>query len=309
MIAANGEIRVTTKTTEQLHPDAHAMDQLPAEALAQLLARAQQDAAATVQTALPTLCAGAMAMATSLRGEGRLIYIAAGSSGLMAAADAMELGGTFGIPADRIGIHMAGGIPQNAHMPGDTEDGTDNLLDALQDLNPNDTVIALSASGTTAYTLTGAKIAHDAGATVIGIANNAGTDLLNIADHPVFLPTAAEVLSGSTRMGAATAQKVALNTLSTLMARELGHIYDGMMVNMVADNAKLQARAETIVSTITGAMPTQARAALEQTQGALKPAILLAAGAQDVAAATALLTRSNGHLRPALQEIKIKTTT
>lgn len=297
---------MTTKATEQLHKDAMGLDLLPVEAMGEVLALGQIEAAGAVRSALPAICDGAKAMADSLRGNGRLFYVAAGSSGLMAAADAMELGGTFGIPESRIRILMAGGIPTTASMPGDTEDATDGLATALADLNDADTVLTLSASGTTPYPMEAARLAAQAGATVIGIANNPDTPLLNIADHAILLPTPAEVISGSTRMGAGTAQKIALNMLSTLMARHLGHIHDGMMVNMHADNIKLHGRARSIVCTITGADSDTANDALRQTGGALKPAILIAAGAEGPAQAADLLSRSEGHLRPALRHLEAR---
>jgi len=297
---------LTTKATEQLHKDAMGLDLLPVEAMGEVLALGQIEAAGAVRSALPAICDGAKAMADSLRGNGRLFYVAAGSSGLMAAADAMELGGTFGIPESRICILMAGGIPTTASMPGDTEDATDGLATALADLSDADTVLTLSASGTTPYPMEAARLAAQAGATVIGIANNPDTPLLNMADHAILLPTPAEVISGSTRMGAGTAQKIALNMLSTLMARHLGHIHDGMMVNMHADNIKLHGRARSIVCTITGADADTANDALRQTGGALKPAILIAAGAEGPAQAADLLSRSEGHLRPALRHLEAR---
>ena len=112
--------------------------------------------------------------------------------------------------------------------------------------------------------------------------------------------TPPEIIAGSTRMGAATAQKVALNIMSTLMGTQLGHVHDGMMVNMVADNDKLRERAIRIVTRITGTSDETARRSLDAAKGALKPAILIAAGAGSAAQAERLLTETRGHLRPAL---------
>ena len=120
-------------------------------------------------------------MARAIRAGGTLHYAAAGSSGLMAAADALELGGTFSIPAAQLRIHMAGGMPTGVEMPGGTEDETADLERALAEIGPDDVLIGVSASGTTPYTVAGAKLAKARGACVIGIANNAGSALLNIA--------------------------------------------------------------------------------------------------------------------------------
>ena len=140
-----------------------------------------------------------------------------------------------------------------------------------------------------------AREAAACGATIVGFANVAGSALLDLADIPVLLDTGPEVVSGSTRMGAATAQKAALNLLSALVGVRLGHVHDGYMVNLIADNAKLVDRAARIVADISGVSRAMAEAALAQTGGAVKPAILVARG-QSPAEAKAALAESGGHL-------------
>lgn len=298
---------MSAKSTEMLHANAKGLDQQPLPAIAAILSEGQVSAARAVDGAIAEISAAAEAMAESIIGGGRLFYVAAGSSGLMAAADAMELGGTFSIPAHRIRILMAGGLPTSAEMPGDTEDASDGLSVELEDLESRDTVITVSASGSTPYTLAAGELAKTAGATLIGIANNAGSPLLNMSDHAIFLPTPPEVLSGSTRMGAGTAQKIALNMLSTLMAVKLGHVHDGMMVNLHADNEKLRMRAAGIVRAITGSTQDAADAALRLAHGRVKLATLIASGADGADAAQALLDESAGHLRPALARLSGQT--
>ncbi len=273
-----------------------------AEAAA-LLAQGQASAAQAALQALDPICGGAVAMAETIRSGGVLRYLAAGSSGLMAASDALELGGTFSIPADQIRIHMAGGLPTSPEMPGDVEDAADTLANELAGISARDTMIAVSASGTTPYTTAAVKIARATGATVIGIANNPDTLLLQMADHAVLLPTPPELISGSTRMGAGTAQKIALNMLSTLMAMDLGHIQDGMMINLRADNDKLRARANGIVCQLTGVTPERADTALREAEGNLKCAALMAAGAETLETAQVLLRETSDHLRPAMERL------
>lgn len=289
-------------TTEQLHEAAKDIDCLPMAQAAHLLLQAQTQAAATAEACSRPIAQAASAMATAIRSGGVLRYIAAGSSGLMAAADAMELGGTFSIQPRSIRIHMAGGVPTGVQMPGDTEDDITSLDTDLADVSALDAIIAISASGSTPYTVRGAEIAKKAGATVIGIANNADTPLLDIADHKIVLQTPPEVLSGSTRMGAGTAQKIALNALSTLMALDLGHIHDGMMVNLLADNIKLRGRAVGIVEKIAQVPWETAQKTLQATGGAVKPAILMAAKDWDLAQAETALQKTDGHLRPLLED-------
>jgi N-acetylmuramic acid 6-phosphate etherase len=295
---------VTAALTENLHERAEGLDRLPLHEVATILAEAQINAASAVRASTASICNGAAAMAKTLRNGGRIHYIAAGSSGLMAAADAQELGGTFSIPASQLRIHMAGGLPTGVEMPGGTEDDTIGLMVALSDLTSDDVVIAVSASGSTPFTTAAAQIALGHQAVVIGIANNAGSELLEMADHPILLETPPEVLSGSTRMGAGTAQKIALNILSTLMAVELGHVHDGMMVNLHADNKKLRQRANSIVQKIASSTEQVATRALDAAGGDVKVAVLMAANDISQAAAVHLLEQTDGHLRTALERSK-----
>lgn len=287
--------------TEQLHPIAQGLDTLPgAEVLGHLLA-GQAAAVAAVAEALPQIEAAAGLMAAALRGKGRLVYAGAGSSALMAVADGMELGGTFGVPADRVLLRMAGGLPVDASMPGDTEDDAGDGLRAAEGIGAGDVVIVVTASGRTPYALAVAEAARTQGAQVVGIANVPGAALFAHADVAICLPTPPEVLAGSTRLGAGTAQKVALNMMSTLMGVQLGQVHDGMMVGLIADNSKLRRRALGTVQAIAGVEAAVAGRALDAVGGAVKPAILVALGHSPTAAA-ALLAKTDGHLRSALAQ-------
>ena len=294
---------MNARVTETLHDEAIGLDERPATEIAMLLLYGQVAAGEAVRQAVHEITEAAQAMARTIEAGGSLHYVAAGSSGLMAAADAQELGGTFSIPASQLHIHMAGGLPTGVDMPGDTEDATEGLEHALSALAPQDTVIAVSASGSTPYTLAGAGIAKAREATVIGIANNAGAPLFDLSDHAILLETPPEVLSGSTRMGAGTAQKIVLNMLSTLMAVKLGHVHDGMMVNLRADNAKLTARAAGMVSRIAGVSDGAAMDALTKAQGGVKAAVLIAARGVSPERAQEMLSETGGRLRPALAKL------
>lgn len=298
------------KTTEHLHSSATGLDLLPASEIAVLLAQAQVEAAASVQRFTEHCAEGigdaASAMARTIVSGGCIHYAAAGSSALMAAADAQELGGTFSIPARQLRIHMAGGLPTGVHMPGATEDEIAGLGSELSGLSSIDAVIAVSASGSTPYTLEAARIAKASGAVLIGIANNSNAELLGLANHAILLQTPPELVSGSTRMGAATAQKIALNMLSTMMAVELGHVHDGMMVNLHADNTKLRARASGIVQHIAQVSAATASDALDAADGQVKTAVLIAARGVSPRAAAAILAQTKGHLRRALVQANQK---
>jgi N-acetylmuramic acid 6-phosphate etherase len=257
-----------------------------------------------VHPAISDIEIAAQLAARALQTGHKLAYAGAGSAGLMALADALELAGTFGIPPHLTPVFFAGGAGALLHMTGGVEDDPELASADLRQHNigKGDVVICVSASGGTAYTLAIAKGARAAGATIISIANVAQSALLKAADHAILLDTGPELVNGSTRMGAATAQKVALNMLSVRIGILLGHVYDGYMVNVIADNAKLVDRAARIVANLSGQGMDIARAALIQTGGAVKPAILIAKGATPDQASQ-LLQDSGGVLGPTLAAI------
>jgi N-acetylmuramic acid 6-phosphate etherase len=295
--------QMTPPRTETRHQAANGLDALADRDILTAIVGGQVAALGALDLAQEQIAQGAALMALSVRAGAHLVYAAAGSSGLMALADGAELGGTFGIDPSRIRILMAGGLPVDARMPGNTEDDAQAAQVAASTINAADTVIAVSASGNTAYPTTIARIARQKGAQVICIANNRDAAMFAHADVAICLPTPAEIIAGSTRMGAATAQKAALNAMSTLMGIRLGHVHDGMMVNVVADNDKLRARAALMVRDIVGVSEQTAKTCLQQAQGAVKPAVLLAAGVGSLTAAQQLLTETNGHLRAALARV------
>jgi N-acetylmuramic acid 6-phosphate etherase len=288
--------------TEQLHHHAAGLDMQPPETILRLLAAAQLDAASVVLVATSAIAAAAARAAAALGAGGRLAYAAAGSSGLMAIADALELPGTFGIPRDRIVLLLAEGAANLLDLPGAPEDDEGRAAADLAGvgIGRGDCLIALSASGTTPYAAAALRAAKAAGAATVGIANNEGTPLLEEADIAVLLPTPPEIVAGSTRMGAATAQKIALNMMSTLMAVHLGHVHDGWMVNLRADNRKLKERAARMVAAIAGESEAAATGHLERSGGAVKEAVLIAAGADDLDTARRLLDGAGQNLRQAL---------
>ncbi len=294
-----------TQTKAQSPSAFSAIDALSADAAVDLMLDGQKAAITAVGNAATALAEGARVMSEAIRAGCNLVYAAAGSSGLMALADACELPGTFGVPAARIRIHMAGGVPTSAAMTGDVED--DVTLADSADFAPGDAAIILSASGTTPYALAMSAKAREAGARIIAITCTPNTPLLASSDIPICLITPTEVVAGSTRLAAGTAQKAALNAMSTLMGIQLGHVYQGMMVNLIADNAKLRHRATQVVQTAAGVPEVDAKGALQAAEGAVKPAILIASG-RSAAEANTLLAQHHGHLAPCLNHNKTKLT-
>ncbi|MGI1663629.1 N-acetylmuramic acid 6-phosphate etherase [Palleronia sp. KMU-117] len=291
------------RRTEAMHDAAAGLDARPPAEIAAILLDGQMAALDAVRGALPALAEASGRIARCLSGAGRVHYAGAGSSGLMAGADAMELAGTFGIDPARALIHMAGGLPQDATMPGGTEDDAGAGASAAGAVSAGDAAIVVAASGSTPYALGFAEAARARGAATICIANVPGAPLFAHADVAVCLPTPPEVLAGSTRMGAGTAQKAALNILSTLVGVALGHVHDGMMVNLRADNAKLRARAAGIVARIAGVGPEAAASALDEAGGEVKPAVMIALGVE-LPAALRVLEQTGGNLRAALGRVK-----
>lgn len=289
--------------TEQLHPSARGLDtREPAEIL-RILHGAQIEAAEAVATATAALERGARAMAEAVRGGHRLVYAAAGASGLQGMADGLEITPTFGIPIEQVCILRAGGLDDMSRPKGYAEDDVAAARADAAVIAPGDCVICLAASGNTTYPVTIMEVAKARGAVTIGMANNPGTKLLAGADIPVYLPTPPEAIAGSTRLGAATAQKIALNMMSSLMGVLLGHVMDGLMVNVIANNEKLFRRAEAIVMEITGCDRAVAARHLATAGGGVKLACLLTAGAESLDAAQAHLDEAGQNLRLALARL------
>lgn len=295
-----------TAATEERHDNARGLDVMhPAPAL-RLLASGQQAAAKSVDRAIEAIAAAADLAAKVLAAGGRLAYAGAGSSGLMAMADALELPGTYGIPKEQIVILLAGGAQSLGDLAGGYEDDTELARADVRNagITAGDCLVSVSASGSTPYALAAADEARKRGARVIAVANNAGAALFDGADVSILLETPPEVVSGSTRMGAGTAQKIAFNMFSTMVGIHLGHVLDGHMVNLRADNIKLRGRAVRIVSDITGVDAAEAGRLIARASGSVKLAILLASGAGDVAEAEAALDEADQNLRRAIAIVR-----
>lgn len=271
-----------------------ALDGWSPECIAAAVLDGQAAALETVRPVLPNIARAAKAVAERLAGGGRVVYVGAGSSGLIALTDALELPGTFGLDDASVRVVLAGGVDSLSGLIASAEDDEGAGRGAIMalELGPSDCVIAVAASGETPFTCAAIEEAKSRGIWCLGIANTPATRLLRAADIAVCLQTPPEVIAGSTRLGAGTAQKCALNALSTLIGVELGHVYEGLMVNLKAENEKLRRRAERIV-------------AIAGRSDEVKAAEMLAASGGDVKAAIAALrlgipvdeaqTRLNGH--------------
>jgi N-acetylmuramic acid 6-phosphate etherase len=290
--------------TETWTPRYRGLDTWSDQAILDAFWEGQARAIASMRPALPSIAAAANGLAERLNKGGRLIYVGAGASGFLAAADAMEIGPTFGWPDDRIHVLLAGGAEMKPGLKGDVEDHDDRGRAEASGLNlgKNDAMIAVAASGTTRYTLAALEVAKRSGTLTISIANNPGAPMLGIADHPILLETGAEIISGSTRMNAGTAQKATLGLLSSLTMIRLHRIYDGMMVDMRVQNAKLRERAMGMLINITGCSKEEAAEALQRSGDRIKPAALILNGVEPKEA-DRILETTGGDLRAALGQI------
>jgi N-acetylmuramic acid 6-phosphate etherase len=275
----------------------------PIEVLHALI-EGQMAAVAAVRAALPAIEYAASAMEALLRGAGRLIYVGAGTSGRLAVQDGAELIPTFNWPQERLLLLMAGGKEALLHSAEGAEDEIGQAARAIKQnqIAAPDVVIAVAASGTTPFTLACLREAKMRGALTIGIANNRGTPILTEADCAIWLDTGPEPIAGSTRMKAGTAQRVALNLLSSLVMIRLGRVHEGLMVDMQAINAKLARRSENILRKITGRGGDEIGQALRRADGNVKLAVLLLHGCA-LDDAVNVLERAGGRLRAALEII------
>lgn len=290
---------LNTETPSLLHAD---LDLYDSATLMQAFVDDQRDAVEAVRRAAPALTAALDAALPRIAAGGRLLYAGAGTSGRLGVLDSVELGPTYSWPRERAVALLAGGeSAMFVAVEGAEDDEAQGGRD-LQALNPgpNDVLLALAASGHTPYVLGALAAGRAAGCLTLGFANNPGAAVLAAADLPILLDTGAEIVSGSTRLKAGTAQKIALNSLSSALMVRLNKVYGNLMVDMKATNAKLVRRAVSLTMRATGADEAAARDALSRCEFRVKVAIVMLRRTLDAAHALALLDAHQGSVRRAL---------
>lgn len=294
---------IQTLRTEQPHPDHPALDTYDTTALVQALAQDQARAAEAVIAAGASLARAVDLAAPRLRSGGRLIYVGAGTSGRLGLLDSVELNPTFSWPPERSPALLAGGASALYQAVEGAEDRRDEGAADLLALQPTaqDVVLLLAASGTTPYALGAAEAARAAGALTVGISCNPGTPLPLSCEVGVVLDTGPEVISGSTRLKAGTAQKIALNTFSSAVMVKLHKVYGNLMVDLRATNAKLVARAVRLTMRATGAAEADAQTALAACDHRVKVAIVMLKAGLDAPEAERRLDAAEGSVYAALQ--------
>jgi N-acetylmuramic acid 6-phosphate etherase len=290
-----------TETPSGRHPD---LDRYGTLDLVRAFTEDQVEAANVVHAAADQIARAVDAAALRIAAGGRLIYAGAGTSGRLGVLDSVELFPTFSWPKDRALALIAGGKgAMYEAVEGAEDDRTQGEAD-LRALAPtrNDVCIALAASGSTPYALGAIAAARAAGALTIGIANNPGAPVAAEAEVGITLDTGSEVISGSTRLKAGTAQKIVLNTLSSAIMVRLHKVHGNLMVDLMPTNAKLHRRAAALTMRVTGADEAAARRALEACGHSVKVAIVSLLRKTDAAGARAALDSVGGSVRQAIGE-------
>lgn len=287
--------------TEQYRPELADLDLRPTADLVRLMADDQTQAIRAVADSIPQITAAIDAVVERLERGGRLIYIGAGTAGRLGLLDAAECPPTFN--TDQVVGVMAGGsdaihVAREAAEDDSHAGGVD--IDRLG-VTEDDAVVGLTASGRTPYTVGGVTRAGELGAVTVGISCNPGAEMSDNVDYPIEVVVGPEVVAGSTRLKAATAQKVILNMVSTIGMVRIGKTYGNLMVDMRAINVKLRDRARRIVGLATGADLEETDRALDRADGEVKVAILMLLSGADAARARTRLDSHHGVIRDALK--------
>lgn len=295
---------MSTLETETPHPDHPRLDEYETPDLVGALIDDQELAADAVRRAAAFITAAVDAAVPRLEAGGRLIYVGAGTSGRLGLLDSVELYPTFSWPPERALALLAGGRDALYRAVEGAEDDRERGALDLRAVNPSadDVVILLAASGATPYVMGAVAAARAAGALTIGIGNNAGAPIAGEAEIGIVLETGYELISGSTRLKAGTAQKIALNTFSSAVMVRMNKVYGNLMVDLKPTNAKLKERAVRLTALATGAQESRVRDTLEQCGFHVKVAIVAIARNLTPGEARERLAAVRGSVRAALAE-------
>jgi len=264
-------------STEQRNPDTYDLDRLQTPEIVMAINRADQAVALTVASAIDPIARAVDAIASRMSKGGRVFFVGSGTSGRLGVMEAAECPPTFGVPADLFQGIIAGGYEAcRATAEGAEDDAGQAALDlAERGVGEKDVVVGVSASGRTPYTLAAVRHARALGALTVGIACSRKSELSRQVDLAIEVDTGPEVLAGSTRMKAGTAQKMILNMISTSVMARLGHVYSNLMVNVTPTSRKLLERAVQIIMQLTGASEAKARTTLEKAEDVKTAVVML----------------------------------
>ena len=295
---------VVSAPTEDRHPATYALDAMSTLELLRALNHEDASVAPAVLQVLPELAVVVDLVVERIRAGGTVHYFGAGTSGRLAVIDAAELMPTFNLPDGLFVAHHAGGTEALVKAVENVEDNAELGAQEASAIGPRDVAVGLTASGRTPYVAGALATARAKGALTILITANPQPELAGQVEHLLAVDTGPEVITGSTRLKAGTAQKLVLNSLSTAVMVRLGRTWSNFMVDMVATNAKLRGRVIRILREATGVDEAAARKALELASGELKPALLSLLTGVDPDLARAALEQHQGSVAEALRSIQ-----
>lgn len=288
--------------TEQRNEKSQHLDRLNVREIVELMNEEDQTVALSVRKALPHIAAAVEAVCEAMAQGGRLHYIGAGTSGRLGVLDASECPPTFGVEPELVNGIIAGGDQAIRSAIENAEDDAAAGAEAIAAaVRPGDIVVGVTASGTTPYVIGAVREARRRGLVTVAISCNEATPLSAEADYPIEVPVGPEIVTGSTRLKAGTAQKMVLNMITTTAMIRLGKVYGNLMVNMQATNQKLRERAVRIVQEATGLAADEARKHVQEAEGDARIAILIAMFGVGREQAKAALAEANGHFGNVVQ--------
>lgn len=296
-------VKISKLETEKRNPDTMNLDEMETLEILSVMNKEDKHVVRAVEQALPQIAEIIAFTAESLEKGGRIIYIGAGTSGRIGVLDAVECPPTFGVSEKEVVGMMAGGESAFVKAAEGMEDNVEQGAKDLENvgLNPNDTVIGLTASGRTPYVIGALRYASSVGSKTAAISCNMNARVSELVMIAVEVDTGPEILAGSTRLKAGTAEKMILNMISTASMVKNGKVYQNLMVDLKQTNEKLVSRAEHIVMQATGCEKEQAKLALRETEGNVKQAIVSLLLEIDWREAEQLLSRANGKVRKAVE--------
>lgn len=290
--------------TEQRNPNSMHLDEMSVEEIAKLMNEEDRGVPEAIQRAIPEITELIEAVIRAFKNEGRLIYIGAGTSGRLGILDAVECVPTFGTSPEKVVGLIAGGEQAIKDAVEGAEDSKELAIEDLKKLRltKNDIVVGIAASGRTPYVIGGLNYAKEIGAKTGSLSNNENTKISEIADYPIEVITGPEVLTGSTRLKAGTAQKIVLNMITTISMVKIGKAYENLMVDVLATNEKLVDRAKRIIVEATGVDYEEAEKVFDEA-GSVKLAIVMILSGASKEDSKAALEETDGFVRASIQKL------
>lgn len=294
--------KISLLTTEKSNPKTHQIDEMTINEILNVMNEEDQTIALAVQKVLPQVEEVIKHVVKAFQNDGRLLYVGAGTSGRIGVLDAVECPPTFSTSPDLVQAILAGGEGAIFRAVEGAEDDEELGATDLKNiaLTDRDVVIGIAASGRTPYVIGALKFANQCGATTVSLSSNENSIISNFASIHIEVVTGPEILTGSTRLRAATAHKMILNMISTASMIKTGKVYQNFMVDLNASNYKLKERAKKIVCTVTNVNSSTAEAVLVETDYNVKLAIVMILTNENKFEASKLISKSNGFVREAI---------